>query len=58
MKPKHIRKLLLSEIETVVHSPDKYCINPQRDFSRTRKLPFHSSGTHVQTVLSWKNNIT
>ena len=52
MKPKHIRKLLLSEIETVVHSPDKYCINPQRDFSRTRKLPF---ATVVKSIIGMES---
>lgn len=40
MKPKHIKKLLLSEIETVANTSDKYCSNPGRDFSRIRKLSF------------------
>ena len=40
MKPKHIKKLLMSEIETVANASDKYCSNPGRDFSRKRKLPF------------------
>ena len=34
MKPKHIKKLLMSEIETVANASDKYCSNPGRDFSR------------------------
>ena len=40
MKPKHIKKLLLSEISSVSNDADKYCLDPQRNFSRTRKLPF------------------
>ena len=40
MKPKHIKKLLMSEIETVANASDKYCLNPGRDFSRKRKLSF------------------
>lgn len=40
MKPKHIKKLLMSEIETVANASDKYCSNPGRDFSRKRKLSF------------------
>ena len=40
MKPKHIKKLLMSEIETVANASDKYSSNPGRDFSRKRKLPF------------------
>jgi len=40
MKPKHIKKLLMSEIETVANASDEYCLNPGRDFSRKRKLSF------------------
>lgn len=40
MKPKHIKKLLMSEIENVTNASDKYCSNPGRDFSRKRKLSF------------------
>ena len=40
MKPKHIKQLLMSEIETVANASDKYCSNPGRDFSRKRKLSF------------------
>ena len=40
MKPKHIKKLLMSEIESVTNASDKYCLNPGRDFSRKRKLSF------------------
>lgn len=40
MKPKHIKKLLMSEIETVANASDEYCLNPGRDFSRKRKFSF------------------
>ena len=40
MKPKHIKKLLMSEIETVANTSDGYCLNPGRDFSRKRKFSF------------------
>ena len=40
MKPKHIKKLLMSEIETVANASDEYCLNPGRNFSRKRKLSF------------------
>lgn len=40
MKPSHIKKLLLSEIETIANNTDKYCNSPGRDFSRKRKLSF------------------
>ena len=40
MKPRHIKKLLMTEIETVANASDRYCSNPGRDFSRKRKLSF------------------
>lgn len=38
MKPKHIKKLLMSEIKKVASEPHKYCMNPDTDFTRNRKL--------------------
>ena len=38
MKPKHIKKLLISEIKNVASQPHKYCSNPYTDFTRNRKL--------------------
>lgn len=38
MKPKHIKKLLMSEIKNVASQPHNYCSNPDTDFTRTRKL--------------------
>lgn len=41
MKPKQIKKLLMDEIKKVADNPNDYCMNPGRDFSRTRKLPMN-----------------
>lgn len=38
MKPKHIKKLLMSEIKNVASKPHNYCSNPNTDFTRNRKL--------------------
>ena len=38
MKPKHIKKLLLSEIKKVASEPHNHCMNPDTDFTRNRKL--------------------
>lgn len=38
MKPKHIKKLLMSEIRKVASEPYNYCTNPDTDFTRSRKL--------------------
>ena len=38
MNPKHIKKLLMSEIKKVASEPYKYCLNPDADFTRNRKL--------------------
>ena len=38
MKPKHIKKLLMSEIKNVASKPHNYCTNPDTDFTRNRKL--------------------
>ena len=38
MKPKHIKKLLMSEIKNVANEPHNYCTNPDTDFTRNRKL--------------------
>ena len=40
MKPKQIKKFLLSEIELLSNNLTDYIRNPGRDFSRNRKLPF------------------
>ena len=38
MKPKQLKKLLMSKIHEVVKNYKLYCINPEKDFSRKRKL--------------------
>ncbi len=38
MKPKYVKKLLLSKIENVASNPSDYCVNPRTDFTRNRKL--------------------
>lgn len=39
MKPKHVKKLLLSEIKRISENPQDYCTNPKSNFTRNRKLP-------------------
>lgn len=38
MKPKHVKKLLISEIKNVANNAQDYCYNPAKDFTRKRKL--------------------
>ena len=38
MKPKYVKKLLLSKIENVAANPSDYCVNSRTDFTRNRKL--------------------
>lgn len=40
MKPKHVKKLLSSEIKSIAENPQEFCTNPKSDFTRNRKLPF------------------
>lgn len=42
MKVKHIKKLVLSEIQKVADNPSDYCFNPENDFTRNRKLPLET----------------
>lgn len=39
MKPNKVKKLLLKEIRSIVQNPKEYCVNPQKDFTRKRKIP-------------------
>ena len=41
MKPKQIKKLLMTEIKKIADNPQDYCTNPGSDFSRKRKLPMN-----------------
>ena len=38
MKPKHIKKVLMSEINKVANNPKDYCFHPDTDFTRKRKI--------------------
>ena len=38
MKPKQAKRLLSSAISDVTRTPHLYCIDPKRDFTRTRKI--------------------
>ena len=38
MKSKHVKMLLSSAIAEVAGTPEDYCVNPNRDFTRTRKI--------------------
>ena len=37
-----VKKALIEEIQDISASPELYCHNPTRDFSRSRKLPFET----------------
>ena len=52
MKPKHIKKLLLSGIKSVAGNSDEFCVHPGRDFTRNRKLPFEKV---IKTVLGMES---
>ena len=47
MKPKHIKKLLVSEIKKVADKPKHYCFHPDRDFTRKRKLSMETALTGI-----------
>ena len=47
MKPKHVKKLLLSEIKRIAENPQGYCTNPKSDFTRNRKLPLERVFTGI-----------
>ena len=47
MKPKHVKKLLLSEIKRIAENPQSYCTNPKSDFTRNRKLPLERIFTGI-----------
>ena len=56
MKPKDIKKLLFSEINSVSKKSDDYCISSGKDFTRKRKLPFE---TVIKTIIGMESkNIT
>ena len=52
MKPKDIKKLLFSEINSVSKKSDDYCISSGKDFTRKRKLPFE---TVIKTIIGMES---
>ena len=52
MKPKQIKKILLSEIELLSNNITAYIRNPGRDFSRNRKLPF---STIIKSIIGMES---
>lgn len=52
MKPKYLKKLLLSEIKAVAEKSDNFCIDSSRNFSRKRKLPFE---TVIKTIIGMES---
>lgn len=47
MKPKQIKKLLMSEIRNIASNPSEYCMNPGSDFTRNRKIPLEKLLTGI-----------
>ena len=52
MKPKQIKKILLSEINQLSTNVTDYIENPGRDFSRNRKLPF---STIIKSIIGMES---
>lgn len=52
MKPKYLKKLLLSEMKSVASRSDEFCINPNNQFIRRRKLPFI---TVIKTIIGMES---
>lgn len=52
MKPRYLKKLLLSEIKAVAEKSDDFCIDSIRNFSRKRKLSFE---TVVKTIIGMES---
>lgn len=42
MKPKYLKKILLSKIKVVSKKSEEYCVSSGKDFTRNRKLTFES----------------
>ncbi len=52
MKPKHLKKLLLSEIQSVIERADEFCVEPGKNFIRKRKLSFE---TVIKTIIGMES---
>ena len=60
MKPKQAKKLLSSAISDVTRTPHMYCVDPKRDFTRTRKITMKTilEGTINMEGKSLPNELT
>lgn len=47
MKPKHIKRVLMAEINKVANNPKDYCYHPDTDFTRKRKIPMKTVLTGI-----------
>ena len=52
MKPKHVKKLLLSEIKSVADRFNEFCAISDKHFTRNRKLPFE---TVMKTIIGMES---
>lgn len=52
MKPKYLKKFLLSEIQSVSERADEFCVEPGKNFIRKRKLSFE---TVVKTIIGMES---
>ena len=52
MKPKQLKKLLLSEIKLVSENVNEYCFSEGKDFTRKRKLSFE---TVIKTLMGMES---
>ena len=52
MKPKKLKKLLFSEIESASNRIDEFCLEPNKNFVRKRKLPFI---TVIKTIIGMES---
>ena len=49
---KKIKSALFKSIKAVCESPNKYCRNPKKDFTRRKKLPMDKT---IKTVLGFSS---
>lgn len=52
MKPKHLKKLLLSEIKAVSEKSNEYCVSFGKDFTRKRKITVE---TVIKTLIGMES---
>ena len=57
MKSKHVKRLLSSAIAEVAGTPEDYCVNPNCDFTRTRKIPLQKLISGIINIGQSNNNV-